>query len=130
MNIIPGGIMKKVGYFEGTDSIILTTLACEGIDTFPLGNGEDGYGKYVGHITKGDNISLVVGYLHKIIPLAEQTTKPIDIIYSCIAHRIPAIILVPEELEEKAKKVLGELADKVKLTNPENALDVIMNILK
>ncbi len=121
--------MKKVGYFEGTDSKILATLAAKGVDTLPLGNGEDGYGKYVGHITKGDNISLIVGYLHKVIPLSEQTTKPADILYSCMAHNIPAIIIVPEELKGAAKKILGDIASQVKFVDPDNALVEIMKVL-
>lgn len=121
--------MKKVGYFEGTDSTILATLAAEGIDTQPLGNGEDGYGKYIGHITKGDNISLVVGYLHKVVPLAEQATKPSDILYSCTVHKIPVILLVPERLHEKAKRILGDIAEKVRLADPKNALDEIIKTL-
>ncbi|OYD17342.1 hypothetical protein CH333_01145 [candidate division WOR-3 bacterium JGI_Cruoil_03_44_89] len=122
--------MKKVGYFEGTDSTLLATLAVEGIDTLPLGNGEDGYGKYIGHITKGDNISLVVGYLHKVVPLAEMGTKPSDILYSCTIHKIPVVLLAPKQLHEKAKRVLGDIAEKVKLVDPKDALEEIMNILK
>jgi len=121
--------MKKVGYFEGTDSTILATLAVEGIDTLPLGNGEDGYGKYIGHITKRDNISLVVGYLHKVIPLAEMDTKPSDILYSCVIHKIPVVLLVPEQLHEKAKRVLGDIAEKVRLVDSKNALNEIMKML-
>lgn len=121
--------MKKVGYFEGTDSTILATLAAEGIDTLPLGNGEDGYGKYIGHITKLDNISLVVGYLHKVIPLAEMAAKPSDILYSCMVHKIPVVLLAPERLHKKAEKVLGDVAEKVKLVDSKNALDEIMKIL-
>ncbi len=121
--------MKKVGYFEGTDSTILATLAAEGIDTLPLGNGEDGYGKYIGHITKRDNISLVVGYLHKVIPLAEMAAKPSDILYSCVIHKIPVVLLVPEQLHEKAKKVLGDIAEKVRLVDSKNALNEIMKML-
>jgi len=121
--------MKKVGYFEGTDPMILTTLAAEGIDTLPLGNGEDGYGKYIGHITKGDNISLVVGYLHKVIPLAEMAAKPSDILYSCMVHKIPVVLLVPKQFHEKAKKVLEDVAEKVRLADPKNALNEIIKML-
>ncbi len=121
--------MRKIGYFEGTDSKILTALAAEGIDTLPLGNGDDGYGKYVGHITKADNLSVVVGYLHKVIPLSEQANKPSDILYSCTVHKVPVVLLVPEQIHEKAKKVLGNVAEKVKLVIPENALDEIMKFI-
>lgn len=121
--------MKKVGYFEGTDSTMLTALAAKGVDTLPLGNGEDGYGKYVGHITKADNVSLVIGYLHKIIPLSEQLEKPSDILYSCMVNKIPVIILVPEELQTESKKVLGDIAGKVKMVDPKNAMTEILKVL-
>ena len=58
--------MKIVGYLDGTDGLFLTNLAIKGVDTLPLSNGWDNHGKYLGHITKQDNIALVVGYLHKV----------------------------------------------------------------
>ncbi|MCD5383342.1 hypothetical protein LR066_01095 [candidate division WOR-3 bacterium] len=121
--------MLKVGYFEGTDPIVLSILAAKGVDTLPLGNGEDGCGKYIGHITKEDNISLIVGYLHKVIPLSEQLSKPSDILYSCIAHNIPVMILVPKEFFDDAKKILGDAAEKVKIIDPKDALDELTKIL-
>jgi hypothetical protein len=60
--------MGLIGYFEGTDPLVLANLSIVGHSTMPLGNGFDNHGKYVGHITKDDNVSVVVGYFHKIMP--------------------------------------------------------------
>ena len=34
-----GGLMKTIGYMEGTDSDFLTNLLVAGVDTLPLSNG-------------------------------------------------------------------------------------------
>jgi hypothetical protein len=44
-------------------------------------------------------------------------------------HKIPVLLLVPERLHENAKKVLGDVAEKVKLVDSKNALDEIIKIL-
>ena len=38
---------KIVGYFEGTDSTLLTALVCDGYDTVPISNGFDNHGMHV-----------------------------------------------------------------------------------
>jgi len=62
--------LARIGYFEGTDPLLLSKFAAEGVETLPLANTWDSHGKPVNHLTKGE-VSVVVGYLHKIIP-AEQ----------------------------------------------------------
>ena len=37
---------KIVGYFEGTDSTLLTALVCDGYDTVPISNGFDNHGMH------------------------------------------------------------------------------------
>ena len=64
--------MKIIGYMLGTDPEVLTQLLLEGYETLPLSNGYDNHGKYITHLTTEDHISLIVGYLHKFLPLASQ----------------------------------------------------------
>ena len=59
--------MATIGYLEGTDPLVLSRLAVKGIGTLPLSNGFDNHGKFINTITEHDQISLVVGYLHKIM---------------------------------------------------------------
>ena len=121
--------MKTIGYLEGTDVLFLTKLVTKGIDTLPLGNGADNHGKYVGLLSKSDNISLVIGYLHKVIPTTEQGVAPKDMLYSCTLHKIPVMLIVPEELHGDAKKILKDAASHVMLVDPKHMWDQTMKIL-
>jgi len=53
-------LLLRVGYFEGTDPLLLTKLSAEGIETLPIGNTWDGHRKYVNHLSK-DEVNVVVG---------------------------------------------------------------------
>jgi predicted transcriptional regulator len=121
--------MKTIGYLEGTDVLFLTKLVARGIGTLPLGNGADNHGKYIGLLSRSDNISLVIGYLHKVIPTAEHDIAPKDMLYSCMLHKIPVMLIVPEELQEDAKKILKEAANHVMLVDTKNMWDQTMKIL-
>jgi len=119
---------KIVGYLEGTDSFVLTELVAKGYETLPLSNGYDGHGKYIGLVTKYDNIAVVIGYLHKVIPLSDQSITTRDMLYSCKVHNIPVILIVPEAVQDNARKILGDIADEVELVDPGQLLDRILNI--
>ncbi|MFQ6093082.1 MAG: hypothetical protein ACE5OR_10445 [bacterium] len=121
--------MKTLGYFEGTDPIILTKLATKGIETLPLGNGADNHGKYVGHITKHDNISLIIGYLHKVLPLSEHKLKAGDILFSCKTHNIPVMLIVPKSDQVAAKNLLGNAAEYTILVDRDEIMDRVLQIL-
>lgn len=122
--------MATVGYMEGTDPLILTSLNLDGIGTTPLGNGFDGHGKYIGHLTKQDDISLVITYLHKILPTTDMPIGARDFLSACRTHDIPVIVLVPGDKIERAKEVLGEDAVlHIILTPPEKAYDQTLEIL-
>jgi hypothetical protein len=115
--------MARVGYFEGTDPLLLTTLAAEGVETLPVANTWDGHGKYVNHLSKGE-VSVVVGYLHKVIPAESVRTSELsvmldNILGACKAHGIPVLLIVPSTLHDKAKKILGEIGSNVHLVAPE-----------
>jgi len=115
--------MSRVGYFEGTDPLVLTTLAAEGVETVPIGNTWDGYGKYINHLTKGE-VNVVVGWLHKIMPAEEQRTSLLPIILEnllgvCKVHNIPVLLTVPVHLHDKVKKLLGDVGPNIYIVAPE-----------
>ena len=115
--------MARIGYFEGTDPLLLTRLAAEGVETLPIGNTWDGHGKYVNHLSKGE-VNVVVGYLHKVIPAEQVRTSmfPLmldNLLSACKVYEIPVLLIVPAILQEKAKKILGDAGPNVHLVAPE-----------
>jgi hypothetical protein len=120
---------KNVGYFEGTDPLLLTRLVAHDIDTVPISNGLDNHGKEVRYLTRADEIEIVVGYLHKVVPLDEMKMTTDDMLFSCVAYQIPILLILPEDLEEKARAVLGDVPKGVRFVAPEDAFDEVMKIL-
>ncbi len=120
--------MPILGYFEGTDSLILTRLIAKGIDTLPLSNGFDGHGKYVAHLTKDDDISVVVGYLHKVLPTSKRETTPEGVLYACRTHGIPVLIIVPSPDQGAARELLGKTAKFVTLVDPDDLYDKVLEV--
>lgn len=111
--------MARMGYFEGTDPLLLAKLAAEGVETLPVANTWDGHGKYVNHLTKGE-VNVIVGYLHKVIPAEQERMKPADILFACKNFDIPVVLVVPAALREKAKKLLGDVGPNVYFAAPED----------
>lgn len=122
--------MAIVGYLEGTDPLILTRLNLEGIGTTPLGNSFDGHGKYVGHITRNDGITVVVGYLHKILPTGVHTVAPPDFLNACRVHDIPVLMVAPADQHDKAVEALGEVSGWATVVTPETLYDEVLNICR
>ena len=85
--------MAIVAYLEGTDAQVLTKLATHGIGTTPVSNGFDNHGKYVNHITSQDGISIVIGYLHKVLPILGIPISPRDLLHACLRHDIPVLLM-------------------------------------
>ena len=110
--------MAVVAYFEGTDPLVLTKLAAEGIGTIPVSNGFDDHGKYVNHITSGDGVSVVIGYLHKVLPTSVRTMTPRDLLFACVTLDIPVLLIAERSDHEKAKELLGDVAGHVRLVDP------------
>lgn len=115
--------MARVGYFEGTDPLLLTTLAAEGIETVPLGNTRDGHGKYANHLSKGE-VNVVIGWLHKIMPAEEERTSLLPIMLenllgACRVHNIPVLLTVPANLHDKVKKLLSDVGPNIHIVAPE-----------
>jgi hypothetical protein len=115
--------MSRVGYFEGTDPLLLTKLGAEGVETIPVANTWDGHGKYVNHLSKGE-VNVVVGYLHKIIPAESVRTSLLyhileRLLSTCKTREIPVLIIAPGNLHDKARNMLGDAAAEVQLVSPE-----------
>ena len=115
--------MARIGYFEGTDPLLLSRLAAESIETLPVANTWDGHGKMVNHLTRGE-VSVVVGYLHKVIPAEPLRTAALpimvdNILSACKVHDIPVLLIVPAALREKAEKILSGTEVKIQIVSPE-----------
>ena len=134
--------MKTVGYFDGTDSSLLTKLVALGHGTMPLANDYDGAGKNAHHLEPGD-VDLIIGYLHKLIPpmkrkipskpdwmIEYRGLKPVELLYPAKVYNIPVLVLVPTEHHKDAKKVLGEAADFVTIISPEELEEKVLELLK
>jgi hypothetical protein len=122
--------MRTVGYMEGTNSELLTNLIVDGIDTLPLSNGWDNHGKFIAHLTRTDNVSVVVGYLHKFFTLSLDPKIVDDIFSSLKAYKVPTVFIVPKEKHEKAKKLLKGRRINYTLADPANLTNVVKSVLK
>ncbi len=121
--------MKIVGYMEGTNPEVLTKLLLEGYETIPLSNGFDNHGKFVTQVTTQDHISLVVGYLHKFIPISPDYSLT-DILVSIRVHKIPVIFVVPKEMHEKANKIIAGNGMNYRLSDPADLSKIIIETLE
>ncbi len=121
--------MAIVGYLEGTDPLLLTRLAVQGIGTLPLSNGFDLHGKYINHLTRQDGISVVVGYLHKVLPTPGMTITPRDLLFACMTHGIPVVLIAEKALQEQAYRLLGEAVAYVRLVDPADLYSTILEIV-
>ena len=114
--------MARVGYLEGTDPVLLSMLAAEGVETLPVSNTFDGHGKPINYLTKGE-VNVVVGYLHKVVPNEQARTSMFDLmldnmLVACKAYNIPVVLVAPSGLQEKARKLLGESRKNVYVVAP------------
>ena len=123
---------KRVGYFEGTDSTLLTALVCAGFDTLPVSNGFDNHGSHIRLINDQNRYDVLIGYVHKIYaPEDHDPTQPTyqDIFHICRTYEIPLLLEVPNALQEKAAALLGDKPDIVRLVDPGDMVDVSLEIL-
>jgi len=123
--------MALIGYMEGTDPNLLSSLCAQGNDTAPLGNGSDGHGKYIAHITASDEIDLVIAYLHKLISVSGMENVSIDDrLFACRRHDIPVLIVVPDEYKQGARSRMEESREYVDLVAPEQLEGKVKELLK
>ena len=99
---------KIVGYFEGTDSTLLTGLVCDGHDTVPISNGFDNHGMHVRIINNENKVDLLIGYVHKIFA-PEDSVQPggvtyEDIFHVCRTFDIPLLLEVRSDRQQAARE--------------------------
>ena len=123
-------IRKTVGYFEGTDSKLLTELICHGCDTIPISNGFDNHGRHIRSIHEGSRFDLLIAYLHKLYAPSGSGTTYQDVFHVCGVYEMPILIEVPDEFHAQAREKLAELPDFVTLVDPSEALDAARTILE
>jgi hypothetical protein len=125
---------KRVGYFDGTDSQLLTALVCDGYDTIPVSNGRDNHGHHVRLINDKNRVDLLIGYVHKIIaPDGEAREKgditPDDLFHICRILEIPLLLEIPQALQPRAIELLQNPPEIVRLVDPADTLTVARTIL-
>ena len=121
--------MKIVGYMEGTNPEVMTNLLLDGYETIPLSNGWDNHGKYIAHLNRNDNIAMIVGYLHKFLPVSKEYSIG-DMLSSIKVYKIPVVFVVPKAKQAKAKKLLSSKGIKYYFTDPAEISKVVIGLLK
>lgn len=121
--------MKVVGYMEGTDPQVLTSIVVEGYETLPLSNGWDNHGKHLTLLNPSDSVSVVVGNLHKFLRLEDKSIFS-AMLSTVKAYEIPVIFVCPKDKQEKAKGLVEDANLKFKLVAPDELLDAIISEMK
>ena len=123
---------KRVGYFDGTDSGLLTALICAGNDTIPIANGLDNHGQHARLINDDNRYDLLLAPLYKIYAPENADANTVnyqDMFRICGTYSIPLLITVPTELQTRTSELLGEMPDCVSLVDPEEMSSVAAEIL-
>lgn len=123
-----------VGYFDGTDSAVLTDLVCDGYDTVPISNGFDNHGMHVRIINNENRVDVLIGYVHKIYSPVDSTTSG-GVIYQDVFHisrtfDIPLILIIDRALHDKVRGLLHDTPPCVHFVDPTDLLSTIKEILK
>ena len=124
---------NHVGYFEGTDSVLLTHLVSKGFDTVPVSNGFDNHGMHVRSINDSNRVSLLIGYVHKLYAPGELLpthTSYQDIFHICKTYTIPLLVLVPAGIENEARQLLDDPPDIIRFVDPQDSLTVALKLLE
>ncbi len=125
---------KIVGYFEGTDSTLLTGLVCDGHDTVPISNGFDNHGMHVRIINNENKVDLLIGYVHKIFA-PEDSVQPggvtyEDIFHVCRTFDIPLLLEVRSDRQQAARNLFNEIPDVVEFVDPDEIFEKAREILE
>ena len=125
---------RVIGYFEGTDPALLTSLVCEEHDTVPISNGFDHHGMHVRIINNENRVDALIGYVHKIYATQDSVSSGgvtyQDIFHVCRAFDIPLLLAVPNGLEDKARGLFTDVPDLVQFLDPDKMLGAIEDILE
>lgn len=120
---------KSIGYFEGTDSTLLTSFICAGYDTLPVSNGVDHHGKSVYSINDKEKYDILIGYVHKLYH-PDRFNLPYErLFHTCSTYGIPLLIEVPSGLQDKARALMPEAPDVVEFLDPADILDRALELL-
>lgn len=123
--------MAIVGYLEGTNPDLLSELCAQGHDALPLGNGVDDHGKYIAHLTKDDDVSVVIAYFHKLTPVTGMETFEVeDLLHGCITHDIPVLIVVPDKAKEAVKEQTVAPKRLVSLVSSSELREEVLKIIQ
>jgi len=120
---------KSVGYFEGTDSRLLTHLIMSGYDTIPVSNGSDNHGQSVALINNQNRYNILIGYLHKITAPEDDGVQTDQIFHICKTYSIPLLLEVPEHLHQAARQVIPEAPPNIELLDPKDTLNRVLELL-
>jgi hypothetical protein len=120
--------MKTIGYLEGTNPEVLTQLMLSGYETLPIANSWDNHGKNITHITSADKFDLIVGYIHKFIPVSKAYSIT-DLLSPLRVNKIPVIFIAPKKMHDKAKKLLVGKGVKYTLADPDEFSEIVMSTL-
>jgi hypothetical protein len=121
---------KSVGYFEGTDPAVLSSLICDGCDTIPISNGLDNYGQHVRLFNEENRVDLLVGYLHKVYAPVGAETQAEDMFHICETYQIPFIIIVPAGLHDCARQKFKRCPGVVSFVDSSDMLAAARKILR
>jgi len=121
--------MQVVGYMDGTSSDVLTTVILHGYETLPLSNGWDNHGKHLTLLNPADNLSIVVGPLHKFLRVSDKTIFK-AMLASVESYGLMVFFIVPKEYHEQAEALIeaGEL--KYRLVDPGDLAKEVLDYLK
>ena len=120
---------KRVGYFQGTDPAVLTSLICAGCDTIPISNGLDNNGLHVRQLNEDTKVDVLMGYLHKIYAPVGEETQCEDIIHICQTYQIPLLVIVPRELHDCAREKFQSCPEVVQFVDPSDLLATSKKVL-
>jgi len=120
---------KSVGYFKGTDSVLLSNLVLAGYDTVPVSNGLDRHGIGITRLNSQTRHDLIIGYLHKITAQPDDDIQTSDMFHTCRTYSIPLLLEVPTALQEKARALIPDAPNVVELLDPADTLERALEIL-
>ncbi|MCP4306501.1 MAG: hypothetical protein GY926_10425 [bacterium] len=120
---------KSVGYFEGTDSTLLTNLVINGYDTVPISNGSDRHGMSITRIDNQNRHALLMGYVHKICAQKGDAIQAQDVFHICRTYSIPLLLVVPATMHDSIRDRLPDAPSVVELLDPADTLDRALELL-
>ncbi len=77
-------------------------------------------------------MDLLIGYVHKIVAPDEMMpniTTYQDVFHICKVYGIPLLLEVPEALQERAREILNDPPEIVRLVDPADTIRLALEIL-